>query len=163
MNITISIGGKTHTFRLVVVIIILFAFWVIFGHIICSCTNFRESFESMNKRIFNYYTAPIMPGYAKEGMANIGDTVPNAGGWNAPSLAYKKGKRPSKGVKNILNRQKQPIPLPDGEMDMFATTQFKPECCPNAYSSSTGCACMTVKQYNYLIDRGGNNVPYNEY
>jgi len=46
---------------------------------------------------------------------------------------------------------------------MFATTPFKPECCPSAFSSSTGCACMTTQQYNWLRERGGNNVPYSEY
>ena len=53
----------------------------------------------------------------------------------------------------------------EGEMLMFANTQFKPECCKNngSYSGSTGCACMTTGQYNYLVSRGGNNVPYSEY
>jgi hypothetical protein len=46
---------------------------------------------------------------------------------------------------------------------MFKKTPFKPECCPNTYSNSMGCACMSTKQYNYLINRGGNNVPYSEY
>ena len=78
-------------------------------------------------------------------------------------LSYKKGTTGGKGVQDILNRPKQPIPLPEGELSMFATTPFKPECCPNAFSNSTGCACMTVDQYNYLINRGGNNVPYSEY
>ena len=54
-------------------------------------------------------------------------------------------------------------PLPKDELDMFATTEFKPECCPNAYSNSSGCACMTVDQYKYLHNRGGNNVPYDIY
>ena len=57
----------------------------------------------------------------------------------------------------------QPVPLPEGEMLMFANTPFKPECCPNTYSNSSGCACMTGNQYNYLITRGSNNVPYSEY
>jgi hypothetical protein len=26
-----------------------------------------------------------------------------------------------------------------------------------------GCACMDLKSYNYLRQRGGNNVPYSEY
>jgi hypothetical protein len=83
--------------------------------------------------------------------------------WFTPNLTYKKGGKEGKGVQNILNRQKQPVPLPEGQLLMFANTPFKPECCPNAYSNSMGCACMTVDQYNYLIDRGGNNVPYSEY
>ena len=50
-----------------------------------------------------------------------------------------------------------------GELDIFATTEFKAECCPNTFSSSEGCACMTTEQYGYLKNRGGNNVPYSEY
>jgi len=91
------------------------------------------------------------------------DKPVNTSSWFTPNLTYTKGSAGGPGVQNILNRQKQPVPLPEGEMLMFANTPFKPECCPNAYSNSTGCACMTVDQYNYLIDRGGNNVPYSEY
>jgi len=83
--------------------------------------------------------------------------------WGQPTLDVVPGQPLTQGVKNILNREKQPIPLPEGELNMFETTPFKPECCPNAYSNSEGCACMTVDQYNYLITRGGNNVPYSEY
>jgi hypothetical protein len=83
--------------------------------------------------------------------------------WFTPNLTYTPGQPVSQGIQNILNRSKQPVPLPDGEMLMFKNTQFSPSCCPNTYSNSMGCACMTVDQYNYLIDRGGNNVPYSEY
>jgi hypothetical protein len=51
-------------------------------------------------------------------------------------------------------------PLAHGELDMFANTEFKPECCPTTYSNSMGCACINKDQYNYLITRGGNNVPF---
>lgn len=87
----------------------------------------------------------------------------NTDSWSMPNLTIVQGKPPSLGVQNILNRSPQPVPLPKGEMLMFANTPFKPECCPNTYSNSMGCACMTVKQYNYLNNRGGNNVPYSEY
>jgi len=83
--------------------------------------------------------------------------------WNQPNLVVKCDGSYGKGVADILGRPKQPIPLPEGELDMFATTPFKPECCPNFYSNSTGCACMTTEQYNYLQLRGGNNAPYSEY
>ena len=46
---------------------------------------------------------------------------------------------------------------------IFKNTAFKPECCPNTYSNSMGCACMSTTQYNYLNNRGGNNVPYSQY
>lgn len=53
-------------------------------------------------------------------------------------------------------------PLPKNELFYFSDTTFKPECCPNIYSNSDGCACMTQSQINYLVLRGGNNVPYNK-
>lgn len=91
------------------------------------------------------------------------DKLINTDSWNMPNLTTSKGHPVSKDVLNILDRPNQPIPLPEGEMLMFANTPFKPECCPNTFSNSMGCACMTVKQYNYLNNRGGNNVPYSEY
>jgi hypothetical protein len=83
--------------------------------------------------------------------------------WSMPTLLFTPGQKPDAGVQAIWDRKKQPIPLPKGELNMFETTPFKPECCPNTYSNSMGCACMTVDQYTYLRDRGGNNVPYSEY
>lgn len=84
----------------------------------------------------------------------------NTSSWSAPDMTVIPGKPLSQGVKDFLAREPQPVPLPEGEMSMFANTPFKPECCPNTYSNSTGCACMTGPQYNYLVTRGGNNVPY---
>lgn len=93
---------------------------------------------------------------------NSSSTV-NTSSWSAPDMTVVPGKPLSPGVKQFLAREPQPVPLPEGELDMFASTPFKPECCPNTYSTSTGCACMTGTQYNYLVNRGGNNVPYSEY
>lgn len=93
---------------------------------------------------------------------NSSSTV-NTSSWSAPDMTVLPGKPLSPGVKQFLAREPQPVPLPEGELDMFASTPFKPECCPNTYSTSTGCACMTGTQYNYLVNRGGNNVPYSEY
>jgi hypothetical protein len=87
----------------------------------------------------------------------------NTSSWSAPNMTVVPGQPLSKGVKDFLAREPQQIPLPEGEMLMFANTPFKPECCPNTYSTSTGCACMSGPQYNYLILRGGNNVPYSSY
>ena len=50
------------------------------------------------------------------------------------------------------------VPLPEGQMFMFADNEFKPECCPSTYSSSTGCACITQEQVNYINERGGNRT-----
>ena len=93
-----------------------------------------------------------------------GHSTINTNDWNQKDLTIVNGKF-GNGVSEILNRPKQQIPLPDGELDMFANTLFSPQCCKNnpAYSLSIGCACMTQDQYNYLVTRGGNNLPYSEY
>lgn len=83
--------------------------------------------------------------------------------WSRPDLTVVPGKPLNNAVKQFLNRKQQQLPLPEGEMDFFSNVEFKPECCPNTYSNSMGCACMTSQDYNYLITRSGNNVPYSEY
>lgn len=103
---------------------------------------------------------------------NFGDSSPydinstssiNTASWSKPNMTVTPGQPLSSGVKQFLNREPQPVPLPDDEMLMFANTPFKPECCPNTYSNGSGCACMTGDQYNYLMLRGSNNVPYSQY
>ena len=91
------------------------------------------------------------------------DNSINTSSWSAQDMTVTPGQPLSAGVKAFLARPQQPVPLPEGEMLMFANTPFKPECCPNTYSTSTGCACMTSGQYNWIVGRGGNNVPYSEY
>ena len=86
----------------------------------------------------------------------------NTSSWFQKDLTVVPGKPLSSGVKEILARPAG-IPLPEGEMFMFANTEFKPECCPNTYSTGSGCACMSGQQYNFLVQRGQNNVPYSEY
>jgi hypothetical protein len=48
-------------------------------------------------------------------------------------------------------------------LNVFNEMKFAPECCPNAYTSSNGCACMDKNMYKYLQNRGGNNVPFSQY
>jgi hypothetical protein len=113
----------------------------------------KEGFTSSN----NVAYGPEFAG------AKTPDYIMNPSTWSMPTLTYSPGAASDAGVKAIWDRPKQPIPLPKDELDMFATTEFKPECCPNTYSSSMGCACMSVGQYDYLRTRGTNNVPYSEY
>ena len=102
--------------------------------------------------------------YGESSQYSLGDYSPvDTSSWGQPTMTVTPGQPLSKGVTNFLAREEQPIPLPEGELSMFANTPFKPECCPNTFSNSSGCACMTGKQYNYLIERGGNNIPYSEY
>lgn len=193
------------TIRVEIIILIIVLFFVMSGHMLCSCAQVTplEAMTCASKIVKEGLmskgspTGPLATVLA--GGGTMGGVAPTRRGgspssttvralegfvgantnngessmyneppvsttsWFTPNLSYTPGKPVSQGIQNILDRPKQPVPLPDGEMLMFKNTQFSPSCCPNTYSNSMGCACMTVDQYNYLIDRGGNNVPYSEY
>jgi hypothetical protein len=126
-------------------IIIFVILWVLMGHLFggCSKVTAKEGFNMMIDQYAKY---------------DLNKDVPlDTSKWSQPDLSTKAGSS------ELLGRAEQPIPLPEGQLDMFATTPFKPECCPNMYSNSSGCACVTIKQNDYLIKRGGNNVPFSEY
>jgi len=152
-NMDISILG--YKFDLEVLILIGIIYLVLVSHTICATCNVGGLIEGFVGANTNYGES------SRYSLSN--DNPINTSSWVQPNLTVTPGKPLSAGVKEILNRKPQPVPLPEGELDMFANTPFKPECCPNTYSNSTGCACMTTGQYNYLVTRGGNNVPYSEY
>ena len=84
--------------------------------------------------------------------------------WAQQSLVYTPGQKPPPGVKAIWDRTKNQPPRKPGQLSFYDNVLFKPECCTGSDSSSSmGCACYTVEDYKYLVDRGGNNVPYSEY
>jgi hypothetical protein len=135
-----------------------------------------------NQKQFNYTMSypTLNEGFTNLADLNGGQSAPfsvtketpvDTSSWFTPNLTYGPGHPPSARAEDIMNRPPQPVPLPEGELLLFANTPFKPECCPTAYSNSSGCACITTKdgpngmqsQYNFLISRGGNNVPYSEY
>jgi|688.fasta_scaffold118885_3 hypothetical protein len=228
-NMEISIGS--YKCRLEICVLIVVLFWIMFGHVLCSCCtmSMQEGMETMKKIKTEAFGEKFMMGPLARRRANYlynrnnsyegfesgdqemdkemdkddkrkkGDVmaseditagsmkkegfvgsnnkaygpefesskapgyIMNPATWAMPTLTYSKGTTPSAGAQSILNRPKQPIPLPEGQLDMFATTKFDGSCCPNAFSTSMGCACMTPEQLGYLHNRGGNNVPYSEY
>lgn len=135
----ISIGNWSGNFEIIVIICILF---VIIALHTCSCRQENYSnIHSINTYADAYAQPPIITN------------------WNQPSLIITPEQPLPQGVIDIISRPKQPVPLPNGQMDMFATTSFSPKCCPNTFSNSMGCACMTLEQQKYLTQRGGNNNP----
>ena len=187
MNITIG----SYKFRLEYAIIIVFLIVVIFGHSMhsSSYSGLLEGFEQPKKQqnlkigFENPKNAGPKPMIAspspmiaspspmiaspspmiasKEGFSNY---KTNAG----PQFAENNSDfthLPVSQWTSVVNvgSQNANQPSSSDSMDFFANTQFKPECCPNTYSGSEGCACMSNSQYNTLISRGGNNVPYSEY
>jgi hypothetical protein len=177
-NMDISILG--YKFNLEILILIGVVYLILVGHTFCGCCNMHRIMEGLTsmakntEKNKNFVKVPAPP--AKEGFVgantNFGEsssyslsnnTPIDTSSWSASNMTVVPGQPLSSGVKQFLSREPQPVPLPEGEMLLFANTPFKPECCPNTYSNSMGCACMTGEQYNYLITRSGNNVPYSEY
>lgn len=171
-NMDIAILG--YKLNLEILILIGIVYLILVSHTVCSCCNMHGIMEGIQNMATG--KKPTANTSGKEGFSgantnyglsapyNLGiDNKVNTSSWFSKDLLIVPGQPLSQGVKNILDRPAQPVPLPEGELVMFANTPFKPECCPNTYSTGSGCACMTVKQYNYLINRGGNNVPYSEY
>ena len=194
----ISIGS--YSFRLEIILLIVIIFWIMFGHLLCSCSrmSIKEGMETVagkdvvkkvekkveevvkkaDEAIKKEGMTTIMnkAKKLKEGFSGANNTgsqfasnedsgyIMNPDTWSMPSLTYSPGQSPSAAVEKIWERKGSPsTALASGELDMFANTQFKPECCPSAFSTSTGCACLSVEQYNYLKNRGTNNTPYSEY
>jgi hypothetical protein len=145
------------TLRVEILVLIGVVLFILFGHTIASCFKYtgKEGFRSR-------YSTDLDA--RSQGLFSLTSDKPvDTTNWSNPNLTYSNGQSPGPAAQSILARQTGEIPLPEGEMLMFANTGFKPECCPNTYSNSMGCACMSVGQYSYLSNRGGNNVPYSEY
>jgi hypothetical protein len=173
----ISIFGYKLNVELLILIGVVYL--ILVGHTLCGCSKYSliEGLDMMKDVATGkaVITTSVV-GKTKEGFAGantnygesssyeIGSDSPvNTSSWFQQDMTVVSGKPLSQGVKNFMARKQQTLPLKDGEMDFFANVDFKPECCPNTYSSSTGCACLSGQDYNYLITRGNNNVPYSEY
>ena len=165
-NMDISIFG--YKLNLEVLILIGVVYLILVGHTLggCSRVGLMEGLEVMKNVVAKKSEGFVgaNTNYGESSSYDLSSDVPvNTSSWSAQNMTVVKGQPLSKGVKQFLAREPQPVPLPEGEMLLFANTPFKPECCPNTYSNSTGCACMTGEQYNWLTLRGGNNVPYSEF
>ena len=159
------------TLRVEIVILFVVLSFIIWSHLICSCTTI-SAMEGMAvaKKAVEKLTNMTKKKGDKEGFTpantNFGESSVtglkpiNTASWFTPNLTYSPGEKISPAIQKILDRPSY-TPLPEGELDFFAKTKFSGECCGNnsSYSNSMGCACTSVKDYEYLRGRGGNNWP----
>lgn len=82
----------------------------------------------------------------------------NLSRWVKDAARYAKGMGNENKLDSYQYNSGPPIPLPEGEMFFFKDTKFDSSCCPGTYSNSTGCACLSKPQFNYLTTRGGNHT-----
>jgi len=134
--------------RLEIIVICLLVGGILGGHLLCSCSRIgmQEGMALMGASV-DY----VMGQETANSWANKAKLYASSMGYNANDKKYSQNKG-------------TPVPLPEGQMYMFSENKFTPECCPSTYSSSTGCACITKEQVDYINQRGGNRtMAHSEY
>lgn len=153
----------------VIAVLFLIIGAILGSHLFCSCTSFtidgmpsnvgsvfKEAFAQRNALALGSddYGAPINYNMDSGVIGNNWETA-------ARKYANQIGNQDNTNSGEYYKGG--PIPLPPGELLIFAENDVKPECCPSYYSSSTGCVCASKKQMNYLNQRGGNRTLNSEF
>ena len=130
-------------FRLEVVVICLVVGLILGAHLFCSCTtvNLKEGMQMLGSAPTDW---------------SMGTGV--SGSWTNKAEQYAKDMGYQDNLKKYQSYVGTPVPLPPGQLFMFADNKFKPECCPTTYTSSTGCSCISEEQVKYINERGGNRT-----
>jgi hypothetical protein len=174
-----------YEFRGEILVLIGIMMWILFASVCFSCMRFKfgieEGFDLIKNVVENgasatatyppIYTAPLSKNDLNIYPRTAVSPADNLSAYTAKSelisnSASASATTPSAG---LIGQEYKPTPgykafqLPEGEMDIMATSTFKPECCPSVYSSSGGCACITDQQHKFFGERGGNNYPISEY
>ena len=161
----IYLGKQKLSFTLWIIILIIFVFWLMSAHLFCSCSKvtpfeafhlLKEGYSNMNGG--GSFSRGLYGGSTGDFYANYPSKPIDYEKWNQPNI----GTTGSPSWQKVVSYKNTKLPLRDGQMFLFAQTDFKPECCnpSNTFSLSTGCACMNLDTTKYLWERGGNNVPY---
>jgi len=128
--------------NLLTVVVSLLIGGIIACHTICGSTSLHS-----NKKEGFITGAPLN--------YQLGHGVPNDM-WSAPPVTANQAHQNmyAKLASNVGGQ------VPPKGLFMWADNLFKPECCftPQQYSSSTGCACISKEQMQYISSRGGNNT-----
>lgn len=128
--------------RLEIIIISLIVGAILGTHLLCSCSK------------IGLVEGMAMMGAPLEWQMGTGQAM----NWQNKANQYAKDMGYSEQRSKYSQFTGTPVPLPEGQLFMFADNKFKPECCPSTYSSSTGCACITQEQVDYINQRGGNRT-----
>ena len=161
MNITI-LGLKCRAEIMVLCIVVGF---VIASFTICSCAKISPE---VCKKVISESKDVVTEGFRK--ISDIADAaavnyqmgMDNPGSWAQKAAGYASDMGYNTVLSSHANYKGTEVPL-QGTLNFFKDNAFKPECCPSTYTSSTGCACTSVAQLNYLNQRGGNRTLASEF
>ena len=156
MDITI-LGLKC---RVEIIVLCVIVGFVIASFTICSCAKLSPE---ACKKVLSESQHVVTEGFRK--ISDIADAsainhqmgMDQPGSWQQKATGYAGDMGYNTVLASHANYKGTEVPL-QGTMDFFKNNAFKPECCPSTYTSSTGCACTSVSQLNYLNQRGGNRT-----
>ena len=156
--------------RVEIVVLFVVIGLVLGSHLFCSCTSFSvggmpSNVGSVIKEAFTQQKLGSS-GYGASLNYNMDSGLPTSGpngGWVNAARNYANQVGNQDNTTSGQHHTGGPIPLPPGELLIFAHNEIKPECCPSYYSSSTGCVCTSQKQWDYLNQRGGNRTLNTEF
>ena len=157
--------------RVEIVVLFVVVGLILGSHLFCSCTSFSvggmpSNVGSVIKEAFTQQTMLGSDDYGSPLNYNMDTGLPtsgSSGGWVNAARNYANQVGNQDNTNSGQYHKGGPIPLPPGELLIFAHNEVKPECCPSYYSSSTGCVCTSQKQWNYLNQRGGNRTLNTEF
>ena len=135
-------------FRLEVVIASLLVGVVMGGHVLCSCVHTETAKKVAKKAV-------------KETMKNMVGSQVNYDMSDGVTDSWGAGRKVESISQQLNTHQGPKVPLAPGQLFFFGGNDFKPECCvpsSSGISNSSGCACVTEEQVNYISKRGGNNT-----
>ena len=125
-------------------LIVLFLLFCIGFNLVCSCSPFREAFGAG----VSWKSGRGLPDMGSPLNWSMDQGIPD--NWKQI-----RGNPPL----NHATISGTPVPLPNGELFLFANNKSSLECCGSAsYSSSDGCICASKAQMDYINQRGGNRT-----
>ena len=145
MYMQISIFGSKYSIELIILCLVVGA--TLAMTTLCSCSGGAKEGFNAGKSILGSVLA-----------YNIGDGVQSSFSKVSLPASYESYFSSLDGnTKGVVP------PLPNGQNLIFNDNEFKPECCPAAYSNSMGCVCATKPQMQYIDQRGGNRTLSSEF
>ena len=137
-----------HTVNLITVALSMIVSAIATAVLFCSCSKIGASDA---KKAIKEGLANLDPAGLSYNMADGVPQPPKTWG-SYPEGSVQAWKQSNANVKGTA------VPLPEGQLFMWADNKFDPTCCPGAVSNSEGCACISQEQEKYISQRGGNNT-----
>lgn len=144
-----TVFGFTFNHNIIIILFLMAFIGILILTRCVTCVNVKEGFAPIDYQMGHDISTSLM---------NWRNAMQNGAKGKAPS-GPQSANRPAEADQASAPSKT----LDEGSMFMFDDTTFSPECCPSDYSNSSGCACTTGSQMDFLNERGGNRTEASMY